>query len=330
MSRARTVCLRGLALVIAMLVGISSASAAPKRSKPEHPPGHGMVVAGVTLIVASAAAYVAMAVGLGVGNDAEERLPSLRGRDDIDERRDVIARGQLGNRLAIGAGVTAATLMVTGVPLAIVGRNRAIRYYEKRTPGRQFHARASQYQRRPTPALLRWLLARGRLVLDVELTAAGPKLLGFLLHRTLELGFVEVANVLRQLHRAEVRPAHRAEVRGLGRSRRQGFVVELAGRCGVEGEVELVVPPKLEPRLGQGVVASLGTGMPLGQVGRMRGDLVRDDPVLDVVAVGEPEVLLGGHVAKHRAAELPDHRRPDRRGDVVVARGDVRGQGPSV
>ncbi len=115
-------------------------------------------------------------------------------------------------------------------------------------------------------------------------------------------------------------PAHRAEVRGLGRLGGQRLVVELARGVRVERQRELVVPPELEPRRGQRVVALLGARMPLGQVGGVRGDLVGDHAVLDVLAVGQPEVLLRGDVAQHRGAGLGDDRRADRRGDVVVGR----------
>src|SRR6185369_2111315 len=55
----------------------------------------------------------------------------------------------------------------------------------------------------------------------------------------------EFADVLRDLHRAEVRAAHRAEVRELGARLRQRLVVELARLVGIEPEVELVVPAEL-------------------------------------------------------------------------------------
>src|SRR6202035_3879606 len=56
------------------------------------------------------------------------------------------------------------------------------------------------------------------------------------------------------------------------------------------------------------------------------GDLVGDDAGLDVVAVRQPQGLLGGDVAEHGAAVPADHGGADRRGDVVVAGGDVGGQ----
>ena len=52
--------------------------------------------------------------------------------------------------------------------------------------------------------------------------------------------FGEVAHVLGDFHRAEVRAAHRAEVRNFGALLRQGGVVVFACPVGVEAEVELV------------------------------------------------------------------------------------------
>ena len=49
----------------------------------------------------------------------------------------------------------------------------------------------------------------------------------------------------------------------------------------------------------------------LGQVGRVRGDLVGDHARAHVVAVGQAEVLLRRHVAEHRGADRADHRRAD-------------------
>ena len=100
----------------------SVASAAPAKQRPR---GHGLVVAGVVLVSTSLAAYIATAVGLGIGNRAENDLRPLRQEDDIDARRDVMARGQLGNRLALGAGISALVLMGAGIPMIVIGRRRA-------------------------------------------------------------------------------------------------------------------------------------------------------------------------------------------------------------
>src|SRR4051794_32781030 len=72
---------------------------------------------------------------------------------------------------------------------------------------------------------------------DIQLTAFLDELLRLLFHPL----FGVVAHVLRDLHRAEVRPAHGAEVRGLGPLGRQRGVVELLRGLGIEGEVELVL-----------------------------------------------------------------------------------------
>jgi hypothetical protein len=55
-----------------------------------------------------------------------------------------------------------------------------------------------------------------------------------------------LAHLLRNLHRAELRPEHRAEMRRLRALRRQGLVVIFLGRVGVERQVELVAPADVE------------------------------------------------------------------------------------
>jgi len=66
--------------------------------------------------------------------------------------------------------------------------------------------------------------------------------------------------------------------------------------------------------------------MSLGQIGCVGGEAVCDDSRLDVVAVREPEMLLGRHVAEHGAAEPADHGRADAGRDVVVSGRDVGGE----
>ena len=117
-------------------------------------------------------------------------------------------------------------------------------------------------------------------------------------------------------------------MRGLGAILRQGFVVELARGHGVEREIELIFPAEFKARLGDGVVAVLRAGMALGQVSRVRRDLVGDDAVFHVLLVRQAEVFLGRDVAEHRAAIPADHRRADAAGDVVVAGRDVGGERP--
>jgi hypothetical protein len=64
-------------------------------------------------------------------------------------------------------------------------------------------------------------------------------------------------------------------------------------------------PAELESRPAQLVVAHLRHGVALGQVGRMGGDLVGDDPRLHVVPVWQAQVLPGGHVAQQGGACSP-------------------------
>ena len=92
--------------------------------RPQRQPGDRMVQAGVGVVVASLVGYGLMAAGLGIGNRAENDLRPLSGRDDIERRREVLARGQLGNRLAIGGAIAATAAMAVGIPLIIVGRRR--------------------------------------------------------------------------------------------------------------------------------------------------------------------------------------------------------------
>src|SRR6266513_4482741 len=92
--------------------------------------------------------------------------------------------------------------------------------------------------------------------------------------------------------------AHRAEMRELRAFLGQRLVVELLCLVWVEAEIELVLPAEFETRFRECVVTDLCTGMPLGKVRGVRRDLVRYDAVLDVVLVGQPEVLLGRHVTR--------------------------------
>ena len=101
----------------------------------------------------------------------------------------------------------------------------------------------------------------------------------------------------------------------------------LLGALGIEGQGELVGPAELETGLGERVVPDLGGGMALREVGGVRGDLVGDDALADVVLVRQAEVLLGRDVAEHRGAIPADHRGADGGGDVVVPRGNVGGEG---
>ena len=113
-------------LVLSLSAPALAAEPPPPEAVPSQAqPGRPMAIAGSVLIMASAAGYVVMVVGLGVASNADAELGSLGSSDDIERRRDVIDRGQLGNRLALGAGLASAALMATGIALVVVGRRRA-------------------------------------------------------------------------------------------------------------------------------------------------------------------------------------------------------------
>jgi hypothetical protein len=96
----------------------------PVRSRRARAPGDRMVEAGVGVVVLGIAGYGLMGAGLVIGNGAESDLPSLGERDDLEARRAVMARGRLGNRLAIAGAVTATVAMAVGIPLIVIGRRR--------------------------------------------------------------------------------------------------------------------------------------------------------------------------------------------------------------
>lgn len=95
---------------------------APSRRSPA--PGDRMVQAGVGVVVLGVAGYGLLAAGLGIGNRAEADLALLGTQRDLEARRDVLARGRLGNRLAIAGGVTATAALAVGIPLIVIGRRR--------------------------------------------------------------------------------------------------------------------------------------------------------------------------------------------------------------
>lgn len=114
----------GLALGTPVVRAAEPGADAPSSSSSERRPGDRMVQAGVGVTIAGLLGYGLMAAGLGVGNQAEADLLSLTGRDDIDRRREVMARGRLGNRLAIAGAVTASAALAVGIPLIVFGRRR--------------------------------------------------------------------------------------------------------------------------------------------------------------------------------------------------------------
>src|SRR5947208_1809295 len=101
-----------------------------------------------------------------------------------------------------------------------------------------------------------------------------------------------IPHILCDLHRAEFWAAHRAEVGDLVGFLRQGFVVEAFCGVRIEAEVELVGPAEVEAGAAERIVAELGGGVALAEIGGVGGDLVGDDADLDVVTIRETQMLL--------------------------------------
>lgn len=79
---------------------------------------------GVAAVVLAAGGWVATIVGLGLGSAVDSDLAPLRGRDEIDRRRELLERGRLANRLALGAGISAGVMLAVGVTLLAVARRQ--------------------------------------------------------------------------------------------------------------------------------------------------------------------------------------------------------------
>ena len=102
----------------------------------------------------------------------------------------------------------------------------------------------------------------------------------------------------------------------------KGLVVKGASRFRIQREIELILPPKLEACLREGIVSGLSARMSFGQVGSVSGNLIGNDSVLDVLFVGQARMLFGSHVTEHGAAEPPDHGRTNGGGHVIIAWSD--------
>jgi len=100
---------------------------------------------------------------------------------------------------------------------------------------------------------------------------------------------------------------------------RQRFVVILTRDFRIEREVELIFPAKFKTCFRKRVIPILGAGMTLGQIGSVRGDLVSDYALLDVLLIWQAEMFLRRDITKHRRAVPANHRRADSGGDVIVA-----------
>src|SRR5260370_13519652 len=123
------------------------------------------------------------------------------------------------------------------------------------------------------------LLFRGR---NVELTTYGAKLLRHLPHALLpRFG----AYLMRNAHGAEFRSAHGAEMSDFVPFLWHRLVMKGAGLVGVQLEIKLVLPPEIEARPRDRIVAIAGTRVTFCQIGGMRGDLVSDHPGLDIITI---------------------------------------------
>src|SRR5687768_14263403 len=110
---------------------------------------------------------------------------------------------------------------------------------------------------------------RSSILLQINGGSGGAELTRLLVHPVLR----HLPDLLRELHRAELRAAHRAEMRELGALGRQCRVVIGARRDRVEREIELILPPELETRPRQRVVPRLRPRMSFRQIGGVGRDL---------------------------------------------------------
>ena len=86
---------------------------------------------------------------------------------------------------------------------------------------------------------------------------------------------------------------------------RKRFVVKLLCLFGVKSEVKLVFPAEFESGFRQSVVAVLSSGMALGEVGGVSGELVRDNALFDVLFVRQAEMFFRRDVTERcRAGRL--------------------------
>src|SRR5207247_3884815 len=99
-----------------------------------------------------------------------------------------------------------------------------------------------------------------------------------------------------------MRAAHAAEVSDFGSRIWECLVVKFPRRIGVERQVELVFPPKLESRFRQGVISEPSARMSFGQVRRMGRDLIRNNAIFHIFLVRQAQMLLWGDITEHCGA----------------------------
>src|SRR5205809_3884231 len=89
----------------------------------------------------------------------------------------------------------------------------------------------------------------------VDFSTSSHELFGFFFHSNLQRRlFVDLflrgvfADVLRDLHGAEMWAAHGTEMRELGAFLWQGFIVIVPRNFGIERKIELIFPAEFKPR----------------------------------------------------------------------------------
>src|ERR1700733_4913315 len=113
------------------------------------------------------------------------------------------------------------------------------------------------------------------------------------------------------VHRAKLWPAHGTERGFLEAVLRKGFVVIGTGRVRIKRQIELAVPIEGKAGAGKLIVTIARASAVPGDIGGVGGDFVSDDAGLDVVAVGQPQMLLGSDVAEHGCSVPANHGRAD-------------------
>ena len=115
-------------------------------------------------------------------------------------------------------------------------------------------------------------------------------------------------------------------MRGLGAFGRQGLIMILSGRVRIERQMELS-RQRNSNRAGSGRRRAAVPRMALARSAAWQPAL-GDDADIDVVTIGQAEMLFRRHITKHGSAEPADHGGADRAGNMVVAGRDIGGQRP--
>ena len=74
---------------------------------------------------------------------------------------------------------------------------------------------------------------------------------------------------------------------------RQGFVVIGPRGMRIECQIKLIFPAELEASFRHGVVADLRAGMAFSQIGCVRGDLVGNQPLLNILFIRQARCSFG-------------------------------------